>query len=85
VRLAYWVDRYFDDAGNAEFLEKLAASLKTGGALLLDANVTETLLPNFQARNWSEVRASHGTRLRTNNMGCVLADWRLLCDGGPCL
>jgi hypothetical protein len=46
---------YFDDAGNLEFLEKMSNSLKTGGSLLMDLHVLETLLPSYQPRGWVEV------------------------------
>jgi SAM-dependent methyltransferase len=45
---------YFSDADNARFVEAVAGALKPGGRFLVETLVLETLLPNFQARDWSK-------------------------------
>jgi hypothetical protein len=46
---------YFDDSGDRAQLETFREMLKPGGLLLLDVISVETLLPRFQARDWSRV------------------------------
>ena len=56
---------YFDDAGNAAFLARVARSLKAGGRFLLDSGwMAETLLPNFREKIEAEVS---GIRFRAEN------------------
>lgn len=46
---------YFDDEGNASFLEAIHRSLRPGGKLLIDSPGIEVLLSNWQARDWARV------------------------------
>src|SRR5262245_12516490 len=47
---------YFDDAGNASFLESVARSLKPGGRFILDTYLAaENILPNLVDRYWYEM------------------------------
>jgi len=43
---------YFDDAGDEAFAAGVCKALVAGGRFLIDANLTETLMPIFQARGW---------------------------------
>lgn len=47
---------YLDDAGNAEFLQTLARSLKPGARLVLDAcKIAELILPRYEERSWGRM------------------------------
>jgi SAM-dependent methyltransferase len=46
---------YFDDAGDEAFAAGVCKALVAGGRFLIDANLTETLMPMFQPRGWMRV------------------------------
>jgi SAM-dependent methyltransferase len=47
---------YYEDDGNAEFLQAVGRVLKVGARFLLDASyITEVILPTLQSRSWYEV------------------------------
>ena len=46
---------YFDDAGNQAFAASVCKTLVPGGRFLIEGNLTETLIPVFQAKGWSRV------------------------------
>jgi SAM-dependent methyltransferase len=46
---------YFDDAGDESFATGVCKALLPGGHFLIDANVTETLMPMFQPKGWMRV------------------------------
>lgn len=47
---------YFDDAGDAAFLQSVARALKPGARFVLDATrVAEIILPNYREREWTQV------------------------------
>jgi SAM-dependent methyltransferase len=46
---------YFDDEGNAEFLEAVFGALRPGGKLLIDSPGLEVVLSGWQPRDWSRV------------------------------
>jgi SAM-dependent methyltransferase len=75
---------YFDDAGNAEFLQAVARSLKPGGRFLVDTHVMETLLTRIvDKRRWSYV----GDRLvleeshYDHERSCTITDWIVIHHG----
>ena len=74
---------YFDEAGNASFLEATARVLKPGGRLILDNHVVETVLPVFQVRGWE--KAGNGFTLTENRWdpttGRIEGTWTLIVDG----
>lgn len=43
---------YFDDAGDEVFAAGVCKALLPGGRFLIDANLTETLMPIFQPKGW---------------------------------
>ena len=43
---------YFDDAGDEAFAAGVCKALLRGGRFLIDANLTETLMPVFQPKGW---------------------------------
>ncbi len=45
---------YFDDKGNKQFVEAVYHALRPGGRFLIDTPVIESLLPQFQKRDWSQ-------------------------------
>jgi hypothetical protein len=52
----YWGSfGYFDDAGDEAFAASVCRTLVPGGRFLVEGNLTETLIPVFQARGWSRV------------------------------
>jgi SAM-dependent methyltransferase len=55
--LCFWGSfGYFDDEGNANFLDSVSSVLKPGGRFLLDTHVAETLLPKLvDRRGWKRV------------------------------
>ncbi len=74
---------YFDEAGNASFLEATARVLKPGGRLILENHVVETVLPHFQVRGWEQ--AGNGFTLTENRWdhttGHIEGTWTLIVDG----
>jgi SAM-dependent methyltransferase len=46
---------YFDDAGDEVFAAGVCKALVAGGRFLVDANLTETLMPMFQPKGWMRV------------------------------
>jgi len=47
---------YFDDEGNAAFVQSVARALKPGGRFVLDATrIAEFILPKFCEREWARV------------------------------
>ena len=74
---------YFEEAGNASFLEATARVLKPGGRLILDNHVVETVLPVFQVRGWE--KAGNGFTLTENRWdhttGRIEGTWTLIVDG----
>jgi SAM-dependent methyltransferase len=74
---------YFDEAGNASFLEATARVLKPGGRLILENQVVETVLPHYRARGWE--RAGSGFTLTENRWdhttGHIEGIWTLIVDG----
>jgi SAM-dependent methyltransferase len=52
----YWGSfGYFDDAGDEAFAASVCKALVPGGRFLVEGNLTETLMPVFQAHGWSRV------------------------------
>ena len=52
----YWGSfGYFDDAGDEAFAASVCRTLVPGGRFLIEGNLTETLIPVFQAKGWSKV------------------------------
>ena len=43
---------YFDDAGDEALAAGVCKALMPGGRFLIDANLTETLMPMFQPKGW---------------------------------
>ena len=74
---------YFDDEGNLEFARALCATLRPGGAFLVQTHVAETLFPQFQERGWQ--RAGEllvlEERRYDHRAGRVDAEWTFLADG----
>jgi SAM-dependent methyltransferase len=75
---------YFDDDGNADFLDSISCALKPGGRFLLDTHVAETLLPRLvEQRGWKEV--GNITVLEERHYDHVSAqtttEWTLIQDG----
>lgn len=75
---------YFNDAGNADFIDSVFQSLKPGGRFLLDTHVAETLLPGLvEERGWS--RVGNTTVLEERHYDHVSArtttEWTLLQEG----
>jgi SAM-dependent methyltransferase len=46
---------YFDDAGDEAFAAAVCKALVPGGRFLVDANLTETLMPMFQPKGWMRI------------------------------
>ncbi len=54
--ICYWGSfGYFDELGNAKFLQAVLRALKPGGRLLIDTHTAETLFPRYQERGWRQV------------------------------
>jgi cyclopropane fatty-acyl-phospholipid synthase-like methyltransferase len=75
---------YFDDDGNAEFLDSVSSALKQGGRFLLDTHVAETLLPRLvEQMGWKKV--GNITVLEERHYDHVSArtttEWTLMQDG----
>jgi len=52
----YWGSfGYFDDAGDEAFAAAVCKTLVPGGRFLIEGNLTETLIPVFQAKGWSRI------------------------------
>jgi SAM-dependent methyltransferase len=74
---------YFDEAGNAGFLQAVCRALKPGTRFLLETHVAETLLPRFQEKGWHRVgdvllleeRRYDHVQSRVN------AEWTFIHDG----
>lgn len=74
---------YFDEEGNAEFLNAVARTLKPGARFLVDAHVAETLLPRYQERDWGQVRDMLVLQERCYDHvhSRVDAEWTLVQEG----
>jgi SAM-dependent methyltransferase len=78
---------YFDDAGNADFLRRVARALAPGGAFFLDALVAESLYPKFRERDWSYWGDAPARRrlLEERRFDCaagrVESTWTMIGDG----
>ena len=46
---------FFDDAGDQDFATGVLRALVPGGRFLIDANLTETLMPMFHPRGWVRI------------------------------
>lgn len=78
---------YFDDAENAEFARRVARALRPGGRFLIDSHVTESLYPQFRARDWSWVREEPPLRLLEERRldlesGRIEATWSFIGPDG---
>jgi SAM-dependent methyltransferase len=73
---------YFNESGDRRFLAAAARALRPGARLLIDTHIAETLLPRFQARNWTRL-GQHlllEDRSYDHERGRVDTDWTLIGD-----
>ncbi len=76
---------YFDHAGNVEFLNSVARSLRPGARFLIDTHVAESLLPKLQPRGFTRQAGMIITEERRYDhaAGCINVVWTFLRDGHP--
>jgi SAM-dependent methyltransferase len=74
---------YFDEAGNAAFLQAVARTLKPGARFLLETHVAETLLPGFQPKAWDRLGNTLVLRERRYDVATSRDDstWTLVREG----
>jgi SAM-dependent methyltransferase len=76
---------YFDDAGDARFARSVARALRPGGTFVIDMNLVESLLPQWQSRGaWRVgevwVVEERVLDLRTSR---TEVEWTFLSSGQP--
>jgi SAM-dependent methyltransferase len=75
---------YFDDEGNANFLDCVSSALKPGGRFLLDTHVAETLLPKLvDQRGWRRVGSTMVLEEKHYDHICArtTTEWTLIQNG----
>jgi SAM-dependent methyltransferase len=75
---------YFDDEGNANFLDSVSCALKPGGCFLLDTHVAESLLPKLlEPREWRRVGSTMVLEEKRYDHVCArtATEWTLIQDG----
>jgi SAM-dependent methyltransferase len=76
---------YFDDADDPRFSARVARALRPGGTFVIDMNLAESLLPQWQSRGAfkaGEVWVIEERSLDLETMR-VEVDWTFLADGEP--
>jgi SAM-dependent methyltransferase len=74
---------YFDDAGDQDFAAGVCRALVPGGRFLIDANLTETLIPIFQPRGWARIGDTTMLEERVFDFATsrIRSEWTLLRAG----
>jgi len=75
---------YFDAAGDRAFVEAVARALRPNGRFLIDTQVAECLLPNFQHQAWHTVGDKVLLEDRQYNVltGRIETHWTVIFDNG---
>jgi SAM-dependent methyltransferase len=84
--LCFWGSLgYFDDEGNAAFLDAVRTALVPGGTFLLQTHLLETLLPRFQEQGWTKIGATFLLEQRRFDVptGRVETEWTFVGRGKP--
>lgn len=74
---------YFEPEGNARFASVVNRALRPGGRLLVETHVVETVLPDFQERDWfqaGEVLVLQENRYDSAS-GRIENDWTFVREG----
>ena len=82
--VCYWGSfGYFDDQGDFEFLYGVSRALRPGGKLLIETQILETLLPQFQPRGWIKLNDVHMLEERKydHTTGRAETRWTLIHNG----
>jgi cyclopropane fatty-acyl-phospholipid synthase-like methyltransferase len=74
---------YFDERGNADFLNAVCRALKPGARFLMDTHVAETLLPRFQERAWHRIGETIMLQARRYDhaQSRINVEWTFIKDG----
>lgn len=82
--VCYWGSfGYFDDQGDFEFLYGSSRALRPGGKMLIETQIAETLLPQFQPRGWIKLNDVYMLEERKYDHATGRAEtrWTLIHDG----
>lgn len=74
---------YFDEQGDAAFVQELARVLGPRKPLLIDLPLAETLLPHYRPRDWTRVGDALVLEDRSYDLdtGRLEVDWTFVVDG----
>lgn len=82
--ICYWGSfGYFDDEGNFDFLQGSAQALRSGGRMIIETQILETLLPKFQSRGWIKINDVYmlEDRKYDHTTGRAETDWIFIRNG----